>query len=112
MPEGENFLGVPLVQGGQNLPPMFGIGLTDLQNTGGPLAPPAPPVPASLQYDKGLPTLKVTNSKSNFRAKIQTILSYFFFARNSQNYFEVTYPDAQLPLADPPLLEHSLEKKK
>ena len=56
MPEGEkhwgcqNPLGVPLVKGGQNLPPMVGIGLTDLPNIGGggPLAPLAPPVPASL----------------------------------------------------------------
>ena len=29
----------------------------------------------------------------------------------SGKYFEVTYPEAQLPLADPPLLEHSLEKE-
>ena len=46
------FRGVPVVKGGQNLPPLFGIGLTDLQNIGGPLALPAPPVPASLRRDE------------------------------------------------------------
>ena len=39
MPEGEKTLGVPLVKGGQNLPPMVG---------GGAVAP-LPPVPASLR---------------------------------------------------------------
>ena len=29
-------------------PPPVGIGLTDLPNIGGPVAPPAPPVPAPL----------------------------------------------------------------
>ena len=42
MPEGEKKLGVPLVKGGQNLPPMVGIGLTGLPNIL------APPVPAPL----------------------------------------------------------------
>ena len=39
-------MGVPLVKGGQNLPPIVGIGLTGLPNIGGP---PGPPVPAPLQ---------------------------------------------------------------
>ena len=39
-------LGVPLVIGGDNLPSPVGIGLTDLPNIGGTVAP--PPVPASL----------------------------------------------------------------
>ena len=47
MPEGEKNLGGPVVKGRQNLPPLVGIGLTDLKNIGGA---PAPPVPASLRY--------------------------------------------------------------
>ena len=39
---------VPLVKGGQNLPPMVGKGLTGLPNIGGPVAPLAPPVPAPM----------------------------------------------------------------
>ena len=36
MPEGDHFLGVPAVKGGQSLPPFpAGIGLTDLPNIGG-----------------------------------------------------------------------------
>ena len=38
---------VPVVIGGDNLPSPVGIGLTDLPNIGGALAP---PVPASLNY--------------------------------------------------------------
>ena len=34
---------MPLVKGGQKLPPMVGIGLTDLQNIGGASGPPGPP---------------------------------------------------------------------
>ena len=34
--------------GGDNLPSPVGIGLTDLPNIWGPVAPLAPPVPASL----------------------------------------------------------------
>jgi hypothetical protein len=41
-------LGGPVVIGGDNLPFPVGIGLTDLPNIGGPVAPLAPPVPASL----------------------------------------------------------------
>ena len=42
-------MGVPLVKGGQNLPPMVGIELTGLPNIGGgPVAPLVPPVPALL----------------------------------------------------------------
>ena len=48
MPEGEKHWGVPLVKDGQNLPPMVGIGLTDLSNIGGASGPPGLPVPASL----------------------------------------------------------------
>ena len=36
-------LGVPVIKGGQNLPPMDGIGLTDLPNIGGASGPPGPP---------------------------------------------------------------------
>ena len=44
-------LGVPLVKGGQNLPPMVGIWLTDMPNIGcGGSDPPGPPVPASLDW--------------------------------------------------------------
>ena len=32
MPEGEKNFGEPVVKGGQNLPSLVGIGLTDLQN--------------------------------------------------------------------------------
>ena len=41
---------MPVVIGGDNLPSLVGIGLTDLPNIGGggPVAPLAPPVPASL----------------------------------------------------------------
>ena len=37
-------MGVPVVKGGQNLPTLDGIGLTDLPNIGGELpSPPRPP---------------------------------------------------------------------
>ena len=49
LPEGEKHWGGPVVIGEDNLPSLFRIGLTDLQNIGGPVAPLAPPVPASLQ---------------------------------------------------------------
>ena len=51
MPEGETIWGEggTVVKGGQNLPPIVGIELTDLPNIGGgAVAPLAPPVPASL----------------------------------------------------------------
>jgi hypothetical protein len=35
-------LGVPVLFGGHNLPPLFDIGLTDLPKFGVPMAPPAP----------------------------------------------------------------------
>ena len=38
---------MPVVIGGDNLPSPVGIGLTDLPNIGGPVAP-LPPVPTSL----------------------------------------------------------------
>ena len=41
---------MPVVIGGDNLPSPVGIGLTDLSNIGGPVAPLAPQVPASLNY--------------------------------------------------------------
>ena len=45
-------MGVPVVKGGQNLPTLDGIGLTDLPNIGGELpSPPGPPVLASLYTD-------------------------------------------------------------
>ena len=37
MPEGEKHWGGPVVIGEDNLPSLFRIGLTDLQNIGGPL---------------------------------------------------------------------------
>ena len=44
-------LGVPVVIGGDNLPSPVEIGLTDLPNIGGPIAPLPPlPVPASLVF--------------------------------------------------------------
>ena len=39
----------PVVIGGDNLPSLVRIGVTDLQNIEGPVAPLAPPVPAPLQ---------------------------------------------------------------
>ena len=52
MPEGEKNWGfMPVVKGGHNLPPLVGIGLTDLPNIWGgamPLRPSPHPVPASL----------------------------------------------------------------
>ena len=47
-------MGVPVVIGGDNLPSPVGIGLTDMPNIGGPVAPLAlaPPVPASLVHDR------------------------------------------------------------
>ena len=39
---------MPAVIGGDNLPSPVGIGLTDLLNMGGAVAPLAPPLPASL----------------------------------------------------------------
>ena len=42
---------MPVVIGGDKLPYSSGIGLTDLPNIGGPVAPLAPPVPAPL-YDE------------------------------------------------------------
>jgi hypothetical protein len=56
-------LGVPVVNGGQNLPSLVGIGLTDLPNIGGPVPPPVPPVPASLLYRVGLWGLKICTSQ-------------------------------------------------
>ena len=38
-----NFFWVPVVKGGQNLLPLVGIGLTDLQNIGGATGPLGPP---------------------------------------------------------------------
>ena len=43
-------MGVPVVIGGDNLPSPVGIGLIDLPNIGGPVAPPVPPVPAPLNF--------------------------------------------------------------
>ena len=44
-------LDVPVVKGGQNLPPWLEIGLTDLQNIGRRgSGPPGPPIPASLLH--------------------------------------------------------------
>ena len=43
---------VPVVIGGDNLPSPVKIGLTDLPNIGGPVAPPGPLVLASLLYNK------------------------------------------------------------
>ena len=40
MSEGENFL--KYLKGGQNLPLLVGIGLTDLSNIGGPAPVPVP----------------------------------------------------------------------
>ena len=41
-------MGGPILLGGDDLPSPVRIGLTDLPNIGGAMAPPAPPVPASL----------------------------------------------------------------
>ena len=42
--------GVPVLFGGHNLPPLVGIGLTDLPKSGGAMALPAPPGTTSLSY--------------------------------------------------------------
>ena len=48
MPEGEkHWGGGPVVIGGDNLPSLVQIGLTDLTNIGGTSGPPAPPSPRS-----------------------------------------------------------------
>ena len=41
-------IGGPVVIGGDNLPSLVRIGLSDLQNIGGASGPPGPPVPAPL----------------------------------------------------------------
>ena len=48
--------GRPVVKGGQNMPLLVGIGLTDLPNIGGQTLPPppTPPFPASLVYTREL----------------------------------------------------------
>ena len=38
-------MGVPVLFGGHNMPPLVEIGLTDLPKSGGAMAPPAPPAP-------------------------------------------------------------------
>ena len=43
-------LGMSVVIGGDNLPSLVEIGLTDLPNMGGPVAPLVPSVPASLNF--------------------------------------------------------------
>ena len=49
MPEGEKHWGRgAVVIGGDNLPSLVRIGLTDLQNIEGASGPPGPPVPAPL----------------------------------------------------------------
>ena len=47
---------VPVLFGGHNLPPLVEIGLTDVPNFGGAMAPPAPPGTTGLP-SRGLPTL-------------------------------------------------------
>ena len=42
---------MPLVKGGQNLPPMVGIGLTGLPNIGGASGPPGPPGSGTPEVD-------------------------------------------------------------
>ena len=44
-------MGVPIVIGGDNLPFTVGIGLTDLPNIGGPVAPPGLPGSGTAEYD-------------------------------------------------------------
>ena len=46
---GSENLGVPVLFGGHNLPPLVEIGLTDLPKFGGAMAPPAPPGTTGLQ---------------------------------------------------------------
>ena len=72
MPEGEKKLRVPLVKAGQNLPPLIGIGLTDLPNIGrGASGPPGPPAPASLL----LATTRIPKRKADE-------MTYFLQERN------------------------------
>ena len=47
-------LGVPVLFGGHNLPPLFEIGLTDLPKSGGAMALPAPPGTTGLLYMREL----------------------------------------------------------
>ena len=57
LPEGEKLWGGPVVMVGIICPPPVGIGLTDLPNIGGPVAPPAPKVPAALTGTPGFSDL-------------------------------------------------------
>ena len=43
-------LGGHIVLGGDNVPPLVEIGLTDLPKSGGARAPPAPPLATGLNY--------------------------------------------------------------
>ena len=49
MPEGEKNWG-PKVIGGDNLPSLVGIGLTDLPNIGGASGPPGPPSSGTTEW--------------------------------------------------------------
>ena len=44
-------LGGHIVLGGDNVPPLVEIGLTDLPKSGGARAPPAPPLATGLYYE-------------------------------------------------------------
>jgi hypothetical protein len=54
---GSENLGVPVLFGGHNLPPLVEIGLTDLPKFGGAMASPAPPGTTGLNS-----TAKISNS--------------------------------------------------
>ena len=50
-------LGVPVLFGGLNLPPLVEIGLADLPKSGGARAPPAPPLATGLGFDNTNPII-------------------------------------------------------
>ena len=49
-------LGGHVILGGENVPPLVEIGLTDLPKSGGARAPPAPPLATGLSLDNFLKT--------------------------------------------------------
>ena len=61
---------MPVVIGGDNLPSPVGIGLTDLPNIGGAMAPLAPPVPASLGRRRRCPAVPSDLPKSGGRGHL------------------------------------------
>ena len=77
---------MPVVIGGDNLPSPVGIGLTDLPNIGGPVAPLALPlVPASLDCSVRILTLSGTGEGIFIPLSLlDQVLSVDFFSKFSK----------------------------